>query len=174
MSLLRAQRREEKRGDATHHADRCICMFFCLCSSRGTLQSQWCDWQSPGALLQCLLSTTQSNLASNFERRVLDDDHVWIVHFTSLNNELCENCTKFLPYWQTLSKSLKRCVTGIVNVASRDGHELAEKLNIVPSSLPQVRIFNTMTSDVSPNGDAFGIPVITQQVADGKARPACY
>ena len=121
-----------------------------------------------GALLQCLLSTTQSNLASNFERRVLDDDHVWIVHFTSLNNELCENCTKFLPYWQTLSKSLKRCVTGIVNVASRDGHELAEKLNIVPSSLPQVRIFNTMTSDVSPNGDAFGIPVITQQVATAK------
>ena len=101
--------------------------------------------------LQCLLLTICVILALGlvqasheispeaFDASVISDDRVWLVEFYS---SMCGSCQEYAPVWDKISKSLKNVVTAKINVDSKEGAKLADRLGVFAEGLPNVRLFH--------------------------------
>jgi len=99
-------------------------------------------------LLLGIFSITQSIVEkldpTEFQKKVLNDERVWMLEFYS---PMCGSCTEFTPTWSKLESSAKSIVTSKVNIDDSAGMELAKKLGVLDEGLPGVRLFTSKTGN---------------------------
>ncbi|KAK3288836.1 hypothetical protein CYMTET_3700 [Cymbomonas tetramitiformis] len=94
----------------------------------------------------CFLACESAELAhvtelgiQNFDRLVVESDHVWVVEFYSPR---CGTCQEMAPIWERVSKGLqKEFLFGSVNIDLEEGMKLAEKLDIFNEGIPNIQVY---------------------------------
>lgn len=72
---------------------------------------------------------------------------------------MCGSCQEFAPVWDTLTKKLKSIKTGKINIDTKDGLALAQKLGVLDEGIPNIQLYHKkgaaislMTGDLASTG----------------------
>jgi thioredoxin-like negative regulator of GroEL len=74
--------------------------------------------------------------ASRFDELVIDDSRVWAVEFYS---PMCGSCTEFSPTWHSMEGKFKSIESGSINIDSKEGMVVAQRLGVLDEGLPNIR-----------------------------------
>mmetsp|Transcript_7771 Transcript_7771/g.13084 ORF Transcript_7771/g.13084 Transcript_7771/m.13084 type:complete len:142 (-) Transcript_7771:155-580(-) len=88
---------------------------------------------------------------ARFDELVLKDTRVWAVEFYS---PMCGSCTEFAPTWATLESKFKSIESGKINIDSKEGLAVAQRLGVLDEGLPNIRLFDAQQSSSIMAGDA--------------------
>ncbi|RYG65603.1 hypothetical protein EON64_11585 [archaeon] len=94
-----------------------------------------------------------------FQEEVVSDERVWLVEFYS---PMCGSCQEFAPTWHKIAQKTKTMVKGQVNIDTKEGMDLAERLGALQEGIPNLRIF-------AKKGDAKGKALLTGLLCCAKA-----
>lgn len=73
----------------------------------------------------------------------MKDDAVWAVEFYS---SMCGSCQEFSPIWDSVTSKLKSVKSGKINIDTKQGMALAEKLGVLNEGIPNVQLFSSKNS----------------------------
>jgi thioredoxin-like negative regulator of GroEL len=74
----------------------------------------------------------------NFNEQVVGDERVWMIEFYS---PMCGSCQEFSPTWKKLAQLAKSLAKAEVNIDTKQGMALAERLGALAEGIPNVRLF---------------------------------
>ena len=70
---------------------------------------------------------------------------------------MCGSCQEFAPVWDTLTKKLKSIKTGKVNIDTKEGLALAQKLGVLEEGIPNLQLYYKKGSVTSLMSGIFSI-----------------
>lgn len=62
---------------------------------------------------------------------------------------MCGSCKEFAPVWDTLTKKLKSFKTGKINIDTKEGVALAQRLGVLDEGIPNIQFYPKKGSAVS-------------------------
>ena len=97
---------------------------------------------------------------SDFQRKVLDNDYVWIVEYMSSR---CGTCREMAPVWQAFFvKHMREVKVGQVSIDHEDGMELAEDQGVLEAGVPSVWAYDRADGEGTKIWADFEVPTLDE------------